>query len=154
MSGPPISQVVRIVFATFAAGLMAAACGGSIPPASDFATLSKSLESAGLSVEPAVKPGPVDSNLFQAPSVLIVASKEGVLAYEFTTASEAAEAASKVSPDGSGIGPKYVNWRSVPNFYRSGRLIVIYDGKQTLINETLTSALGPRFAGGDLGASS
>ena len=126
----------------------AAACRNGVPPAADIASLQTSLKAAGLQVGPAATPGKLDAALFTAQSALILASKEQVLAYEFPDDSSAQAAASKVSPDGSGIGTKYVNWSSTPNYYRRGRLIAIYDGKAKPVTDALAAAMGPRFAGG------
>ena len=126
----------------------ATACRKGVPPAADIASLQLSLKAAGLQVQPPAAPGLLDSGLFVAQSALIVASKEKVLAYEFPDESSAQAAASKVSPDGSGIGSKYVNWAVKPNYYRRGKLIAIYDGKAKPMTDALTAAMGPRFAGG------
>lgn len=125
------------------------ACGKPVPAADSIETLSKSLTAAGLSVQDLAMPDRIDAGLFNTTSALITASREKVLAYEFSSEAEAEAAASKVSPDGSGIGLKYVNWRATPHFYRRGKLIVIYEGEQKLMTDTLSAALGPRFAGGE-----
>ncbi len=139
-----------VLFVLIAAVLVAVAagCGKNVPPAADIASLQTSLKAAGLQVQAPSTPGLLDAGLFAAQSALIVASKEQVLAYEFPDESAAQAAASKVSPDGSGIGSKYVNWASTPNYYRRGRLIAIYDGKAKPMIDALTAAMGPRFAGG------
>ena len=77
------------------------------------------------------------------------ASGETVLAYEFATLEDAASQVAIVSSDGYGIGFKYVNWTGTPYFYSNGRLIVIYDGGQSLITDVLSAAMGEPFAGGD-----
>jgi hypothetical protein len=125
------------------------ACDKAVPTADSIESLSKSLTAAGLSVQPAATPDRIDAGLFNTTSALITASREKVLAYEFATEAEAEAAASKVVPDGSGIGLKYVNWRATPHFYRRGKLIVIYEGEQKLMTDTLSAAMGPRFAGGE-----
>ena len=43
---------------------------------------------------------------------------------------------------------KYVNWSNTPKFYKNGNMIVVYDGTQELITNTLASAMGDLFAGG------
>jgi hypothetical protein len=125
-----------------------AACARSVPAASDIASLTESLEVAGFAVQAPSQLGPVDAGLFEAEGALVVASKEKLLAFEFSDAATAGEAALRVSPDGSGIGHKYVNWSAVPHYFRSGRLIVIYDGTQKPVLNALAAAMGPVFAGG------
>ncbi len=123
------------------------ACSGDIPVATDTESLSTSLSSAGLKVSAPSALGKIDAGLFSASGSKLVASSEELLAYEFATEDDAQAAASTVSPDGMGIGSKYINWTKTPHYFRSGRLIVIYDGKQSLIVDTLTKAMGPMFAG-------
>jgi hypothetical protein len=127
----------------------AAACGSQIPQAADVPSLSESLRAAGLKVSPPAAMGRLDAALFEAEGSLLVASSEKILAYQFKSEEAATQAAAKVSPDGSGIGNTYVNWSAVPHFYRSGRLIAVYDGEQSLIVSTLAAAMGSPFAGGD-----
>jgi hypothetical protein len=42
-----------------------------------------------------------------------------------------------VSPDGWGIGSKYINWSTAPNYYHNGRMIVINDGDKRLVWKSL-----------------
>jgi hypothetical protein len=130
-----------------APALLAGACAGKIPPAQDIASLSKSLGAAGFTVQPPAPAGLLDAGLFEARSVVLMASREKVLAYEFPDEESAQAAAAKVSPDGFGVGSKYVNWATPPSFYRRGKLIAIYEGKTKLVNDALKEAMGPKFAG-------
>ena len=82
----------------------------------------------------------------------MTASGQNILAFEFSTLEEAAEQAALVSPDGYGIGLKYVNWSEGPQFFHNGKMIVVYDGSQMLVIDTLTTAMGERFAGEEPGA--
>ncbi len=131
--------------------ILLAACGSgkAIPAANSVATLGESLKAAGLRVE---GPNPNDvlsSRFFSIPGVQFKASGEIVYAYEFETDEEVAEQRALVSPDGYGIGLKYVNWTVAPSFYQNGRLIVIYDGEAQLMLDTLVAAMGERFSGTD-----
>ena len=139
-----LSMVAIFVFALAACG-----SGKAIPEATSVTTLGNSLKAAGMRVE---GPNPNDvlsSRFFSVPGVQYVASGEIVYAYEFETDEELAAQRALVSPDGYGIGLKYVNWSVAPSFYQKGRLMVIYDGEARLMLDTLAAAMGERFAGSD-----
>ena len=70
-----------------------------------------------------------------------------LLTYEFEDEAAAQEQVGLVSPDGSGIGNKFVGWRETPHFYTRGRLIVVYLGDDEKMIDALQQALGPQFAG-------
>lgn len=132
-------------------GLLAIACSGekSIPAADSVDSLSVALKAAGLKVNGPKENGVLASRFFSIPGVSLTASGETILAYEFESEEAAAADRSQVSPDGWGIGPKYINWRVAPSYYSNGRLIVIYDGDKELVKQTLSVAMGERFAGSD-----
>ncbi len=85
--------------------------------------------------------------MFSVPGVEIIASGQELLAFEFASIEEAEAQAALVSDDGYGTGLKYVNWIDTPQFFKNGRMIVIYDGSQSLVTDTLITAMGDRFAG-------
>jgi hypothetical protein len=87
------------------------------------------------------------SDVFSVPGIEITASGQELLAFEFATIEEAEAQAALVSEDGFGIGLKYINWIDTPQFFRNGRMIVIYDGSQSLVTDTLITSMGERFAG-------
>ena len=137
------------LIAAFAVLLIACGSGKAIPEANSVASLGESLKAAGLRV---AGPNPNDvlsSRFFSVPGVQFTASGEIVYAYEFESDDEVAAQRDLVSPDGYGIGLKYVNWTAAPSFYQNGRLIVIYEGEAQLMLDTLVAAMGERFAGTD-----
>lgn len=147
MSAPRLFLVAAI--SLFAVVAIACGSSGEIPEANSVASLAKSLESAGMRVD-----GPVDNdflsaNYFTIPGVQLTASGETVHAYEFTDEAELASQRALVSPDGWGIGLKYIQWTVGPSYYQNGNLIVIYDGDKKLVMDTLTAAMGEPFAGGE-----
>ncbi len=146
----PLRRLLAITLVSLAA-VVVSACGssGEIPQADSVETLSKALQAAGLRVEGPLPNGFLSSSYFSIPGVKFEASGETVFVYEFESDSELAEQRDLVSPDGWGIGAKYINWAADPSFYQNGRLIVIYDGDQQLMMDTLTAAMGERFAGSD-----
>ncbi|MBM3958014.1 MAG: hypothetical protein FJ313_08190, partial [Gemmatimonadetes bacterium] len=89
----------------------------------------------------------LESLFFSVPGVALVVPGGRVLAFEFADEPEAAAQAGLVSPDGSGIGNKYIGWRDAPHFYARGRLVAIYQGDDRKMLYALEEALGPQFAG-------
>ena len=87
------------------------------------------------------------SGLFSVSGIELTASGEQILAFEFATPEEASEQAALVSEDGYGIGLKYVNWIATPQFFKNGKMIVVYDGSQSLVTSTLIAAMGEQFVG-------
>ena len=94
----------------------------------------------------------LSAGLFSVPGIEMTASGQDILAFEFSTVEEAAGQAALVSPDGYGIGLKYVNWSDNPQYFLNGKMIVVNDGSQLLVTNTLISAMGARFAGEKPGA--
>lgn len=141
-----------VALATFS--IIAVACsssGGEVEPADSYDSLSAALNAAGMKVGEQVENNFLFAGLFSVPGIEMTASGQDILAFEFATEEEAVEQAGLVSPDGYGIGLKYINWADTPQFFRNGRMIVVYDGSQSLVIETLMTAMGERFAGEDPG---
>jgi hypothetical protein len=139
-----------LVFTLAMFTLIAIACsggGGEVEPADSYDSLAAALDAAGMKVGEQVENNFLFAGLFSVPGIEMTASGQGILAFEFATEEEAIEQAALVSPDGYGIGLKYINWADTPQFFRNGRMIVVYDGSQSLVTETLTTAMGERFAG-------
>jgi hypothetical protein len=138
------------LLALTAFSVMSVACSSGtakIEPADSYESLSAALESAGMKVGEQVENNFLFAGLFTVPGIEMTASGQDILAYEFATIEEATEQAALVSPDGYGIGLKYINWIDTPQFFRNGRMIVVYDGSQSLVTDTLITAMGERFAG-------
>ena len=146
----PLRRLLTICLVKLVAATVSA-CGssGEIPSADSVDTLAKSLGAAGLRVDGPLPNGVLASHYFSVPGVMFEASGETVYAYEFQDDAELTAQRDLVSPDGWGIGAKYINWSSGPSYFQNGRLIVIYDGEKQLVRETLTAAMGERFAGSD-----
>ncbi len=80
---------------------------------------------------------------------------EQVQVYEYATTSDVDTQVSHISPDGStftvkslmGTHGTAVDWIAPPHFYKQGRVIVLYVGKNSTIMQTLTKVLGKQFAG-------
>ncbi|NQW20883.1 MAG: hypothetical protein HQ477_09245 [Chloroflexi bacterium] len=143
-----LRRFLLIAVASFS--IIAVACsvgGGEIKPADSYVSLSAALESAGMKVGEQVENNFLFAGLFSVAGVELTASGQAILAFEFASPEEASEQAALVSPDGFGIGLKYINWINTPQFFLNGRMIVVYDGSQSLVTDTLTAAMGEQFAG-------
>ncbi len=137
------------VIAISSLALLAIACGSNeIPEAGSAVGLEEALESAGLRINGPAENDFLSANYFSIPGVQYEASGETIFVYEFTDDQELAAQQALVSPDGWGIGHKFIQWSVGPSYYQNGNLIVIYDGDKRLIMDTLTAAMGEPFAGG------
>ena len=145
-----------ILVAIAALSIIAVACSGGggsgadIEPADSYDSLSAALEAGGMTIGGRVDNNPLFSRLFSVQGIELNASGQEILAFEFETIEEAEEQAALVSEDGFGIGLKYVNWIAEPMFYKNGKMIVVYDGSQSLVIDTLEAAMGDIFAGGSI----
>jgi hypothetical protein len=143
-----LRRIILVAVSAFSIIAIACSGGGSdIEPADSYVALSAALESAGMQIDEQIENHFLFAGLFSVPGVEITASGQMLLAFEFATLEEAEEQAALVSDDGYGIGLKYINWSDTPQYFRNGNLIVIYDGSQSLVTNTLVSAMGDRFAG-------
>lgn len=134
----------------------AAACSaGPLPALYDFDRLIADLRAAGATVELTS-----DQNIdhgFGWPARRTVVNGENVYVYEFADELQAAVAAGGVSPNGYSFtrpdGPNkmttHVDWLEPPHFYRRGRLVVIYAGRDAGMKELLAGLLGSPFAGSE-----
>lgn len=136
-----------VALAVCVAALAAACSSVPIPAADSETSLVAALEAAGLSPGGPAENNPLDARIFSIPGVYYTAADEKVLAYEFASESEASATAAAVSPDGYGVGAKYVGWGGTPHVYVNGRLIAIYIGDTIKIKEALTAAMGEQVAG-------
>lgn len=128
--------------------LLAAACSssGQIPEANSVESLGEALKAAGMRVDGPRQNDFLSASYFSVPGVQYTASGETVLVYQFETEAETEAQRQLVSPDGWGIGSKYIQWIVGPNYYQNGRMIVIYDGEASLVKDTLAAAMGEPFA--------
>jgi len=57
--------------------------------------------------------------------------------------------ASTISPDGSTVNGRAVDWPATPHFFTSGRVIVLYLGDNTQVLLAISDVMGAQFAGGE-----
>ena len=138
-----------LITAIAALSIIAVACSGQadIEPADSYDSLTAALEAGGMKIEDQVENNLLFAGLFSVPGIEVTASGQNILAFEFPTEEEAQSQANLVSPDGYGIGHKYINWVDEPQFFKNGKMIVVYYGTQSLVIETLITAMGTQFAG-------
>jgi len=132
------------------------ACSTQGSPSShgmDYNTLLKDLQAQDTTVVPAEDVSQSFMNAQQGHIVKI--QGEQIQVYEYATASDVDTQASHISPDGStftvksltGTSGSAVDWVGPPHFYKQGRVIVLYVGKNSTVTQTLTKVLGRQFAG-------
>ena len=106
--------------------------------------LAARLRAGGLPVELA---GEIEQPFFSVKGQVLASGAEQIQVFTFPTGEAAAAAAARVSPDGATIGATSVLWVAPPHFYRSGKLIVLYVGRDEKTMSALRAALGNPFAG-------
>lgn len=140
----------RFLFVVLAAfSILVVACSGTteIEPADSYDSLAAALEAAGMNIDERSENGILFASMFSVPGIEVIASGQQVLAFEFANAEEAAEQVDLISDDGYGIGLRYINWRDDPQVFLNGNMLVIYDGTQSLVTDTLISAMGVQILG-------
>ena len=111
----------------------------------DVETLTEDLLAAGASVEPG---GSISQPFFSVDAALIVVNGEDVQVFVYADAATADTEAQTISPDGHDIGLSTVTWCSIPHFYGTNSLMVLYVGDTSAMTDLLGAVLGPEFAGG------
>ena len=66
--------------------------------------------------------------------------------FEYEDADAALSDAKRIGPEGSPEGT-HIDWLGPPHFFRSGRIIVLYVGRDDAVVKLLTELLDPQFAG-------
>ena len=74
---------------------------------------------------------------------------DDVLVFEFVGPNTTAAFAATVSPDGSTINGRVIDWPATPHFFTSGRVIVLYLGNNTQVLLAISDVMGAQFAGGE-----
>jgi hypothetical protein len=108
------------------------------------ASLMNDLRTAGAKVEVGDS---VEQAFFTVKGRIIKVNGADVQVFEYESA-EAMEAdASQVSADGGSVGTSMVAWMATPHFFKSGRVLVLYVGDDTVVLDLLKGTLGEQFAG-------
>jgi hypothetical protein len=143
-------RILSIVFLLLA--LAMSSCGTSatpIPPSEphtvqDQASLLSFLQAAGATVETGDS---ITQEFFTPEGQTLKVNGADLQVFEYESAEAMEKQASQVAPDGGSIGTSMVTWIDTPHFYKAGRIIVLYLGKDQSVLDLLNKALGPQFAG-------
>jgi len=113
----------------------------------DYDSFVDGLQTIGATVEHETLPEVVVQDFFSVTGQVFKLNGEDVQVFEYDDRSKAETEAALVSPDGSSIGTSLPFWIAPPHFYKAGRIIVLYVGKNTAVTDALESILGEQFAG-------
>ncbi len=129
-------------------------CNGSdAPPVShggpvrDHVSLVDTLRAQGWTVEPT---GPVSQPFFPIPGQTLKVNGQDIQVFEFENPSSTKSQAKDISPDGRSIGNTVVQWIEPPHFFLSGKILVLYLGKDPDLLKKLEAVLGQQIAGASL----
>jgi hypothetical protein len=78
---------------------------------------------------------------------IINVSNSIVQLYEYESKEQLEEEAATVSPDGAKIGSTVMKWEVPPHFYKTEKVIVLYEGNDSTMKQKLSDAVGTQFAG-------
>ena len=111
----------------------------------DEADLLAALQSAGATTELGDS---ITQDFFSVDGRLItINGTDGIQVFEYENAEAMESDAAQVAPDGGSIGRSMVTWMDAPHFYKAGRMIVLYIGKNETVLGLLEKAMGKQFAG-------
>jgi len=117
-------------------------------PVRDHVSLVDNLRGRGLTVIPESS---ISQPFLHGDGTVLAVSGAGIAAtriqsFEYGSADAAAADAATFSPDGNPRG-FMVDWIAPPHLFRTGRVLVIYNGTDRNLISLLTDLLGPQFAG-------
>lgn len=122
-------------------GSVASSHGGEVE---DQAGLLDALRATGAEVEVGDE---VEQPFFSVKGQVVKVNGMDVQLFEYESA-EAMEAdAAQVAPDGSSIGTSMVAWIDAPHFFKQGRVLALYIGRDEAMLNQLEEVLGGQFAG-------
>ena len=113
-------------------------------PAQDYVSLIDNLRAEGATVEPV---GEVEQVFFSVKGQIVTVNGVEIQVFEYADASAAETDAALVAPDGGSIGTTMVTWVAAPHFYKTGKIIVLYVGADTVVTGLLGKLIGPQLAG-------
>ena len=146
-SSPYLFNLCGIIFSLF---LMTGCNGSDAPlvshggPARNHVSLVDALRAQGLRVEPA---GSVSQPFFPVSGQILKVNDQDIQVFEFEDPAAAQSQATKISPDGMSVGDTVLQWINPPHFFLSGKILVLYLGKDAELLKILETALGEPIAG-------
>ncbi len=119
------------------------------PPSSTMTlqVLVEELRSQAVAVEQVDRMPSSSFPFFAVPAVPLDLSGSRVFVFEYLSPEATIADATHVSPDGYNIGNASIDWIDVTRFYKNGRLLVLYVGKDRRVIQALEAVLGKPFAG-------
>lgn len=123
--------------------------------ATDYASFVSTLRGQGWPVE---EVGPTEGSVFSGNGHIVRinpgAGGAEVQVFEYADHAALEAQAALISADGGQIGgPKgtaIVDWVDMPHFFKSGRILAVYVGRDSATLATLAGVMGEQFAGGTL----
>jgi hypothetical protein len=110
----------------------------------NYDNLLNELKSSKLNVEAA---GVISQTYFSIEGKIIKVSNEDIQVFEYPDKSKADTDINLISPKGDVIGSNNITWASVPHFYKTDKMLILYVGKNEEIIKLLNKMLGRQFAG-------
>ena len=152
------NTILALLLPVMASLALAEACKGAHPESNgnlnqsnaqvhsqmDYASLLDKLRAKGMKAEGGDE---ITQPFFLVKGKTISINGESLQVFEYASESDAEAQAKQVDPKGSSVGTTMINWVDDPHFYRSGRLIVLYVGKNPDVMKALEDTIGPQFAG-------
>ena len=143
-------RVVSVFLFVFAIAISACSSATPIAPTSqplkveDQNSLVKALEAAGAKVESGDS---ITQEFFTPEGHTFKVNGTDLQVFEYPSADAMEQEAAKVAPNGGSVGTSMMMWVDTPHFYKTGRVIVLYLGKDKALLDLLNKAMGPQFAG-------
>ena len=110
----------------------------------DYASLLEKLRAKGLKAEQGDE---ITQPFFSVKGKTIGIDGQSIQVFEYATETDAEAQAKLVDPKGGSVGTTMINWVDDPHFYRSGKLIVLYVGKNSDVTRALEDTIERQFAG-------
>ena len=147
------SKYVCILFALLmlTVSVLSAGCTSNLrtmPPVMDESALITGLRATGSSVNEQEQ---ISQPFFSVTGRTVVVDGASISVFEYATPAAMEKESEYVSPDGfvftTSTMVTNVDWIGPPHFYKAGRIIVIYIGKDKATIGLLEKVLGKQFAG-------
>ncbi len=147
------SLICALVFVGLSSTIVATACAlqtGEAPPKTqqvlDYHSFLDKMRAETKQAEISEQ-GDLSQPFFSVKAKVVRVNGNDAQVFEYESQAAADAEARRVSSDGASVGTTMITWVSAPHFYKSGKIIVLYIGKEKWMSGALTRVLGPQFAG-------
>jgi hypothetical protein len=113
-------------------------------PLEDPGSFSESLRTAGATI---ASDDTVLQPFFSVEGRILKVDGADVQAFEYKSVDAMEAEAALVSADGGSVGTSMISWMATPHFFKSGRVLVLYVGDDSVTLNLLMEVLGEQFAG-------